>query len=208
MKGKLKKWFTGIVVWGIFFTSSTSLITMADINAREINMEMDNDESLHMNASDTSVEDEVQLTEDKTISDNHSENDDISIENSNLFDDGSFLGDLTDEDVNEVGRVNGTNNFNTNYSLTGNGAEDMVRVALAQNGRTGGQLGYSAEEWCADFVMDCAIKAGQTDAIPNIAANANCNNLKNSILSHGGFSSINAPARGDICFWPDRKSVV
>ena len=207
MKGKLKKRLAGILVVGLFFTSNTSLITMADINAREINMEIENDESLDMNVSDTLEEDEVQITEDETMSDNYSENGDVDIENSNLFDDGSFLGNLTDEDVNEVGRVNGTNNFNTNYSLTGNGAEDIVRVALAQNGRTGGQLGYSAEEWCADFVMDCAIKAGQTDAIPNIAANANCNNLKNSILSHGGVSSINAPARGDICFWPNGTHV-
>ena len=51
---------------------------------------------------------------------------------------------------------NRTGNFSKSYSLSGNGATDIVRVAAAQLGRTGSQLGYS-EQWCADFVSDCAI---------------------------------------------------
>ena len=43
-------------------------------------------------------------------------------------------------------RANGSGNFSTNYTLTGNGAEDLVRVAEAQIGKTGGELGYSSEQ--------------------------------------------------------------
>jgi hypothetical protein len=56
-------------------------------------------------------------------------------------------------------------NFSTNYTLTGNGGTDMVAIASAQIGKTGKQLGYT-EDWCADFVSDCATLAGQSSAIP------------------------------------------
>lgn len=207
MKGKLKQWFSCMLATGMIFSSvAPSIVVRADVNDEEINIEMSDDQSLNSDVIDQSSEDEVQVVEDTAVSDEDEEKSGTAVGIGN-FDDGSFIGDLTDEDIDEAGRVNCASNFNTNYTLTGNGAEDIVRVALAQNGRTGGQFGYSAEEWCADFVMDCAIKAGQTDAIPNVAANANCNNLKNSILSHGGVNSVNAPARGDICFWPNGTHV-
>ena len=46
-------------------------------------------------------------------------------------------------------------NFNKNYSLSGNYANDIVSVARAQKGRTMASLGYT-EMWCADFATDCA----------------------------------------------------
>ena len=101
-------------------------------------------------------------------------------------------------------RANGSGNFSTNYTLTGNGAEDLVRVAEAQIGKTGGELGYSSEEWCADFVLDCAIRANQTSVIPNDPNNANCNNLRVSIK---GNYTTSSPQRGDICFWPNGTHV-
>lgn len=86
-------------------------------------------------------------------------------------------------------------NFNKNYTLTGNGAADMVSVALAQVGRTGAQFGYT-EAWCADFASDCAKLCGQSTAVP---ANASSTALMNAILRAGGYDSTSSPRPGDIC---------
>ena len=93
---------------------------------------------------------------------------------------------------------NRTGNFSKSYSLSGNGATDIVRVAAAQLGRTGSQLGYS-EQWCADFVSDCAILANQSAAIP---AAGYCPTLRQNIINAGGqyVSKANAKA-GDIVFY-------
>lgn len=48
---------------------------------------------------------------------------------------------------------------NTNYTLTGNQAEDIVRVAMAQKGQTKSQLGYK-NDWCAYFVCWAGRTAG------------------------------------------------
>lgn len=87
-------------------------------------------------------------------------------------------------------------NFSTNYTLTGNGATDMVAVALAQEGKTGSQLGYT-EEWCADFVGDCAILAGQSSAVPLYGA---VSGLKEKVIKAGGTYTTSSPAVGDLCF--------
>lgn len=58
-----------------------------------------------------------------------------------------------------------TENFSKIFSLSGSGSDDIVSVAAAQLGKTGSQLGYS-EQWCADFVSDCAKLANQSSAIP------------------------------------------
>lgn len=91
---------------------------------------------------------------------------------------------------------NRTSNFSDDYELTGIGATDMVAIALAQEGKTGSQMGYS-EEWCCNFISDCAILAGQADAIP---AYAYCSGLYNAILSAGGTRTTSSPKPGDICF--------
>lgn len=87
-------------------------------------------------------------------------------------------------------------NFSTNYTLTGNGASDMVAIALAQEGKTGSNLGYT-EQWCADFIGDCAVLAGQSAAIP---ANGYVPSLKNQVLNAGGTYSTSNPQPGDLCF--------
>ena len=87
-------------------------------------------------------------------------------------------------------------NFSNNYTLTGNGANDIVAVALAQEGKSGSQLGYT-EEWCADFVGDCAILAGQSTAVPLYGG---VQGLKNRIINAGGVITTSNPAVGDICF--------
>ena len=87
-------------------------------------------------------------------------------------------------------------NFNTNYTLTGNGASDMVAIALAQVGMTGSQLGYS-EQWCADFIGDCAILAGETAAIPLYGG---VPGLRERIETAGGYYvSVSNAQPGDVC---------
>ena len=52
-------------------------------------------------------------------------------------------------------------------------SQNMVNVAYAQIGKTGVDLNYT-ENWCADFVSDCAELSGYGSAVPR---NANCTNL-------------------------------
>ena len=87
-------------------------------------------------------------------------------------------------------------NFNTGYTLTGEGGADIVAVAMAQEGLTGTALGYT-EEWCADFVADCARLAGQSDAIP---AYGEVYGQRERILNNGGTVVTGTAAPGDICF--------
>ncbi len=89
-----------------------------------------------------------------------------------------------------------TSYFSTSYTLTGNGADDIVSVALAQKGKTKSQMGYT-EAWCADFVSDCAKLAGLSDIIP---ADGYCGNLYNNIKSVGGVE-VSTPQKGDIIFY-------
>ena len=89
-------------------------------------------------------------------------------------------------------------NFSDNYSLTGNGATDIVSVASAQLGKTGSELGYS-EQWCADFVSDCALLANQSNAIP---ASGYCPTLRQNIYDAGGQNVDRYEAQaGDIVFY-------
>lgn len=86
--------------------------------------------------------------------------------------------------------------FSNGYTLTGNGASDMAAIALAQEGRTGSQFGYT-EDWCANFISDCAILANQTDAIPQFGGVAG---LYDRLLSAGASSVSGTPKVGDLCF--------
>ncbi len=52
-----------------------------------------------------------------------------------------------------------TDYFNKSYTLTGDEAEDIVRVAIQQEGKTQSQLHYTVD-WCALFITDCAKLAG------------------------------------------------
>lgn len=89
-----------------------------------------------------------------------------------------------------------TGNFNTGYTLSGNPASDIATVAEAQVGKTQYQLGYS-EGWCADFVCDCAIKIGQSTAIPLYGG---VQGLYERIINAGGYE-VASPQRGDIIFY-------
>ena len=94
-----------------------------------------------------------------------------------------------------------TENFNKTFNLSGNQANDICSVALAQYQRTGAMFGYT-EGWCADFVSDCAILAKASSAIP---ATGGVLNLKQNILNAGG-RVVSLPQVGDIAFmdWDGR----
>lgn len=87
-------------------------------------------------------------------------------------------------------------NYSRNYSITGNGADDIVAVAQTQMGKTKSQLGYT-EAWCADFVSDCAQLAGQGSKIP---FDGYCQTLYNKILNAGG-QRVYSPQKGDLVFY-------
>ncbi len=87
-------------------------------------------------------------------------------------------------------------NISNAYTLTGNGATDMISIAFAQEGKNGSSLGYS-DEWCARFICDCAISANQGAAIPY---NGDVFELKKDILDAGGLDTTSSPQPGDICF--------
>ncbi len=87
-------------------------------------------------------------------------------------------------------------------ALTGDGAKDMVNVAVAQAGRKDDDDGWypSREAWCADFVLDVARVAGQTVAVPDAPANAACGTFRNALLKAGAIEVETAQA-GDLVFY-------
>ncbi len=95
-------------------------------------------------------------------------------------------------------------NFSKDYTLTGIGVQDILNVAVAQTGKTGKQLGYS-EEWCADFVSDCADLAGQSAAVPRYGQ---VTGLKNRIIAAGGKVITSYPQPGDIVFYKGHVEIV
>lgn len=87
-------------------------------------------------------------------------------------------------------------NYSRNYSITGNGADDIVAVAQAQMGKTTSQLGYT-QLWCANFVSDCARLAGQESKVP---FDGYCQTLYNKIINAGG-QRVYSPQKGDLVFY-------
>ena len=90
-------------------------------------------------------------------------------------------------------------NMSTSYTLTGDPATDICRVAEAQVGKTGRQLG-ATEHWCADFVFSCARAAGiGEDVIP---AYGGVSGLRQRVLNCGGYV-VSSPQKGDLVFYGD-----
>ncbi len=87
-------------------------------------------------------------------------------------------------------------NFSRNYTLTGNPATDICRVALAQEGRTD-ELGYT-EAWCADFVSDCAILANCQYAIPQTGG---ATTMYNYVTKNAGGTRVSSAQAGDLVFF-------
>lgn len=89
-----------------------------------------------------------------------------------------------------------TVNFSKLYTLIGNPADDIVAIAKAQLGKTTSELRYT-EAWCANFVSDCAILAGQTKAIPQ---NGGVGDLYRAVLKAGG-TEVETGKKGDLVFY-------
>ncbi|MGN0677901.1 MAG: RICIN domain-containing protein [Ruminococcus sp.] len=107
-------------------------------------------------------------------------------------------------EINAKATQNRTANFSKDYTLGSDPAQNILNIALAQQGKTGSDLGYS-EEWCADFVSDCADLAGQSDAIPRYGA---VSGLKTRILNAGGYDVTSSPRAGDIVFFSGHVEIV
>ncbi|MCQ2452527.1 MAG: InlB B-repeat-containing protein [Oscillospiraceae bacterium] len=91
--------------------------------------------------------------------------------------------------------------FRSGYSLTGNGADDLVAVAAAQVGMRTEDFGYT-EDWCADFIADCATLAGLSKLIP---ANGAVSAMRSAVIAAGSqyweytaADTINNIKKGDI----------
>ena len=79
-----------------------------------------------------------------------------------------------------------SNKLNTNYTLSGNGAEDIYAVAKAQLNKKYPEFsGFNYRAWCADFVSACAAAANVSDAVPGAAAVTIAILLNNAISLQG-----------------------
>lgn len=95
-----------------------------------------------------------------------------------------------------------TANFYTTFTLSGDPATDVVRVAEAQLGRNRASMGYT-EHWCADFVNDCAKLINIPDnVIPhNYAYRGSCGYLIRYMLNYCNATLVTTPQTGDMVFW-------
>lgn len=96
-------------------------------------------------------------------------------------------------------------NYSRNYTLTGNYADDIAIVAAAQIGKTTDDLGYT-EDWCANFVCDCARLTGMPDSvIPyNYGLRAGCRYLYAYMLENCNayvINDIKDVQTGDLVFY-------
>lgn len=87
--------------------------------------------------------------------------------------------------------------YNYNYTITGNGAADIVAIAKVQTGKTGYNLGFNYN-WCAAFVSDCAEMAGQSDAFE---ASVSSTEIMYSVLDNGGIYTTDNPLPGDLIIY-------
>lgn len=108
----------------------------------------------------------------------------------------SVTSKAVDTETQLTGTQSKSENFLKTYTTSGNGANDMVNIAKAQNEKTKAQLGYT-EAWCADFVSDCAKLAGQSTAVP---FNGACNSMYNAVINAGG-KKVSSAQAGDLVFF-------
>ena len=91
--------------------------------------------------------------------------------------------------------------FNRSFERIGNPGADLAAAALAQEGKTGFELGYDYN-WCAAFISDLAILIEQQQAIP---WESFVKDLKASLLETGAKRVEEAPLPGDIVFMNRRE---
>ena len=86
--------------------------------------------------------------------------------------------------------------LNKNFEHGANPGAELAAAALAQEGKTGLELGYDYN-WCASFISDLAILIKQEQAIP---WESFVTEMKDSLLKAGGKSVKGTPLPGDIAF--------
>lgn len=95
--------------------------------------------------------------------------------------------------------------FDQSFSLTGNGADDMVAIAEKQVGKATDDFGYTGA-WCAAFIVDCATLANQEYAIPFMEGPNHEDSthfvvgLRRYVLERGG-QQVSSPQKGDLVFY-------
>lgn len=90
-------------------------------------------------------------------------------------------------------------NLSRDYTWSSDQGQLLANVALAQKGKTGSTLGYT-EDWCADFVTDCAKVAGLSDIIPKWGGYGGVSNLAKYVKDCGGYKTSN-PRVGDLVLY-------
>lgn len=95
----------------------------------------------------------------------------------------------------KVSATSGYNNLNRNVALSGNPGVDLAKIACAQEYKKAQNLGYN-EDWCAEFVVDCAKAAGCSQYI---GTSANVPTLYTQTINKGG-RLVSSPQEGDLAF--------
>lgn len=97
---------------------------------------------------------------------------------------------------------NCTSRYSKNFTLTGNRAQDIVKVAKAQVKKTKSQLGYK-QAWCAYFVLDCARLANiPATVIPyDQTSTGGCGNLYRYMINNCNAKVTSSPQAGDFVFY-------
>ena len=106
----------------------------------------------------------------------------------------SFIALLTLIPLGAMATQSRKENFNKDYTLTGDMATDICIVANAQANLTKEELGYT-EAWCADFVCDCARLANIPTSI--IGTHGFASKLYESVIDGGGVI-VTTPRAGDL----------
>lgn len=89
-----------------------------------------------------------------------------------------------------------SDNFSKNYSYSSNPGQYVANIAKAQLGKKKADFGY-IEDWCADFVCDCAKIAGQSSAVP---PNGGVSYLREAVIKAGG-DPVSQATAGDLVFY-------
>lgn len=103
--------------------------------------------------------------------------------------------------------------FNTQgFTLSDDGAKDMLSIAEKQLGKTGEELGYS-ENWSIQFIVDCAQLAKQTYAIPGNWKDCRKSEYESDVwvflrsIYQAGASAVTNPQPGDLVVYKDKNRV-
>ena len=109
---------------------------------------------------------------------------------------------VDDISINVNATQNMSSNFSKNYALGSDQRQNLVNVAIAQLGKKQADLGYT-ENWCADFVCDCARLTGMSDSIIpyNYSDRGACRYLIKYMIANCGAKKVSDRQTGDLVFY-------